>query len=193
MMDIYSAIANDIAFVVNQHGKDVLINNTITKAMISYQKESIDHSDLKLITLIPIKTGDVVEYQGNKFLVISEISSQKYDAYYVGIIRKCNVQAQYKTVEKVLIGTDPIGRPIYQEIETLHDIPAIADNINRTYNVDYGAINVVDNKIMLIIPDIEEYASITENAQLVVEGRNYTVILEDVTRKGLKILTLERN
>jgi hypothetical protein len=192
MQDIYSAIGNDIAFIVNQYGKDVIINSTPTKAMISYQKESVDHSDLKLITLIPLHTGDVVEYQGNKYLVVSEISNKKYDSYWVGIIRKCNVQAQYKTIEKVLIGTDPIGRPIYREIETLHDLPAIADNLNRTYNVDYGAINVIDNKIMLIIPDIEEYANIKENAQLVVEGKNYTVILEDLTRKGLKILTLER-
>lgn len=193
MQDIYSTISNDMAFIINQHGKDVIVNSTPTKAMISYQKESIDHTDLKLITLIPIKTGDVVEYQGNKYLVVSEISNKKYDSYWVGIIRKCNVQAQYKTVEKVLVGTDPIGRPIYETRETLHDLPAIADNINRTYNVTGGAINVIDNKIMLMIPDVEEYASITENSELVVEGRNYTVILEDITRPGLKILTLERS
>lgn len=193
MQDIYTTISNDIAFILNQYGKDVTINNTTTKALINHQNESVDHSDLKLITLIPLHTGDVIEYQGNKYLVVSEISSKKYDSYYVGIIRKCNVSAQYKTVEKVLVGFDPIGRPIYEEKETLHDLPAIADNINRTYNVDYGAINVIDNKIMLMIPDVEEYASITENAQLVVEGRNYTVILEDITRPGLKILTLERS
>lgn len=193
MQDIYSAIGNDMAFVINHYGKDVIINATTTKAIISYQKESVDHSDLKLITLIPLHTGDVVEYQGSKFLVVSEISSKKYDSYYVGIIRKCNVQAQYKTIEKVLIGFDPIGRPIYEEKETLHDLPAIADNINRTYSVDYGAINVIDNKIVLTIPDTEEYANIKENAEIMVEGKNYTVILQDITRPGLKILTLDRN
>lgn len=193
MQDIYSAIGNDMAFIINQYGKDVIINSTPAKAMISYRPESVDHSDLKLITLIPIKTGDVVEYQGSKFLVVSEISSKKYDSYWVGIIRKCNVQAQYKTVERVLVGFDPIGRPIYQETEIFHDLPAIADNLNRTYSVDYGAINVIDNKIVLTIPDTEEYANIKENAEIMVEGKNYTVILQDITRPGLKILTLDRN
>ncbi|MEK3877153.1 Ig-like domain-containing protein [Paenibacillus sp. FSL M7-0420] len=90
MFDLFSV--NDTAdfeFIQSQIGTDVYINRsaTPTRVVITNTNLEQNYDDKKITSLTPIHRGDIVVYEGNKYMLISEINSERYNKY-KGIIRR---------------------------------------------------------------------------------------------------------
>ncbi|MBZ9688387.1 hypothetical protein G9F72_018825 [Clostridium estertheticum] len=91
-MNIFNDDSNFV-YLLNAMGQKIVINNIEVQALISNQKDkTIDYKKIK--TIVPYNTGDIVEFQGYKWIIISEVV--KTNTIYKAIMRKCNNLLRYK-------------------------------------------------------------------------------------------------
>ncbi|MFI2857566.1 Ig-like domain-containing protein [Paenibacillus sp. JSM ZJ436] len=87
MINLFDHDNQDYAFLMEQFGTDVLVNNNPTQAMIDNTNLEQEYDDKKISSLSPLHRGDIVIYEDNKYLLVSEVNGQRYDKY-KGIMRR---------------------------------------------------------------------------------------------------------
>jgi len=90
MFDLFNV--NDTAdfeFIQSQIGTDIYINRSVTPTRVVITNTNLNsgYDDKKITSLSPIHRGDIVVYEGNKYMLISEINTERYNKY-KGIIRR---------------------------------------------------------------------------------------------------------
>jgi hypothetical protein len=106
--------------------KDIKVNNIDKKVLITGITDKINVIDEKIITSdFEIRTGDLIDYQFHKWLIISEIPN--VGNMYRGKIRKCNNILRYKA--------------IIDGIDTIIEVNTVIDN---------GTISLDTNKYMIM-------------------------------------------
>jgi|GEM_PF-594819 len=80
---------DNFEFLLTQIGSDVTINEaaTPTRAIVTNSKAEAYHDDRKISTLSPLQRGDIVVFNGVKYMVISEINDKRYNKR-KGVIRR---------------------------------------------------------------------------------------------------------
>ncbi|QUL57358.1 Ig-like domain-containing protein [Paenibacillus tritici] len=90
MFDLFNiSDTADFEFIQSQIGTDVYINQsaTPTRVVITNTNLNSGYDDKKITSLSPIHRGDTIVYEGNKYMLISEINTERYNKF-KGIIRR---------------------------------------------------------------------------------------------------------
>lgn len=150
----------------------------------------------KIIIMPPgqvLYAGWLVKYSGNMWLCVA--SENVYDMYYRGVINLCNQHFKVKVDEtKTLVGTDEIGRPIFETTPVYYETPCVVANKFQTMD-DGGAINLPSGQILITIP-YSPSTKIKEGLVFSMYGENYKIIDRDfsqvVNDKGVIQLIAQR-
>ncbi|GAA0366848.1 Ig-like domain-containing protein [Bacillus horti] len=173
MFNLFDNDNEDFNNLLQMAGKDILINNTPARAIITNPKLNviIDYDDRYISTLSPIKRGDVIDYIDNKYFVITETVSPRHSKY-KSIIRNCNYSIKF-----VLNGQ-------------LHEGLSIIES--RTFDVDNGQyITMPTGKILVTHQQNEITDNIERDQRFIKMGSPWKVVGVDKSKKGLIRLTCD--
>lgn len=170
-MNLFEYIDNDYFYLLSMAGDDVYINdNTIPcKAIINSKglNRTTSYADLRTISSTEeIKCGDLVTWDNEQWLIISEIGQKRFN-HYKGIIQKCNYKIK-------MIFEDGIIR----------EFPCIIDS--KVFDVETSKfINTPTGKIIVLLQENEESRMITIDKRLIKMDKAFKVVGDDRTQKGL--------
>lgn len=188
---MFTPNVNDLQFLFESVGHMILINDTQQQAIITYPPLSNDEERF-IHTLERVKMGDLVTFEDEKYLIMSETITLR-NGKYKARMRYCNhIIRVAGELEKVQIGTNPnTGQPIYDYIEgDPIFIPAIIEN--QSFTIENGQFRVGDNKIIVTVQDNDlNREKFTINSEFNSMDRDWKILNHDKTKKGLLILTCE--
>jgi hypothetical protein len=170
MINLFQTNPDDVQYIIDTLGQDVLVNNhsvraVITNTPINQTSTAIDYDDKKISTLQPIKCGDLVHYCDEDWLIISEINGPRYSKYR-GIMRVCDYRIKFN----------------FQGI--VKEFPAIVDG--RVFDVETGKyMTLPASKIVVTLQENQETLQIDVGQRFVKMGNGWRVEAIDRTEKGL--------
>jgi hypothetical protein len=170
MINLFQTNPDDIQYIFDILGQDVLVNNhsvraVITNTPINQISTAIDYDDKKISTLHPIKCGDLVHFCDEDWLIISEINGQRYSKY-KGIMRVCDYRIKFN----------------FQGI--VKEFPAIVDG--RVFDVETGKyMTLPASKIVVTLQENQETLQIDVGQRFIKMGNGWRVEAIDRTEKGL--------
>lgn len=190
-MNPFAFDTSDFQFLLDSVGETVKINDVEQKALITNAKIG-DYEDKYIHTLQPIQRGNLIEYNGENYLIISDTVTQRYGKY-KSLMRHCNYEIVIEGQEVCeIVGWNDFGEPIYEchTTESIN-IPVIIDKY--AFKVDDPApIRVPDKQIIVTMQENETNKSkFTVNTTFEIMEQTWKVIDVDKTRTGLLILTCE--
>lgn len=105
----------DYQYLLDSMGKDVTVNGaaTPTRVIITNSNINSNFDDKYVSALSPLNRGDLIDYDGRKFMVISEESTKRYNKW-KGLMRLLphriviNTSCQFSTVD-CFISTSSLG------------------------------------------------------------------------------------
>ncbi|OXS67245.1 hypothetical protein [Priestia filamentosa] len=205
MFNYFSVPINEFQFILEQMGKEILINDETRKVLLTNKTFRNEFEQYTLHSAIPFKRGDHIQYADNHYLVVSDTPTQCNNKY-KGLIQHCNYQFEIEyqeegtqVCERVQTGTKWNGEPIYETVctgepgQTVYRyIPMIIEN--RSYTVNDGAITTLDKQMTMTVQDNEENRTKwgAVESELMLHEETYRVINIDKTQTGLLILGLEK-
>ena len=88
IMNNYINIEDDFAYLQSLAGDDILINGKgFYKAIINYTKTNRDADIRTISSMTELKRGDIITWDNEQWLIISEIGHKRF-CYYKGIIKR---------------------------------------------------------------------------------------------------------
>ncbi|ADL07765.1 hypothetical protein [Thermosediminibacter oceani] len=189
-MSIFEISMADIDYILGYLGKNVLVNGNPARALISNTALNLEYDDKKIATIEPIHAGDIVEFDGFKFIILSEINGPR-GKMYKALMRRCNAIMHIKTgEEQILKGYTEWGEPVYEIIPIYSDLPIF---------MTQKAIDIEGNTIMLptgrinVIMQAVDCPAIAINATFEADGKQWKIIDVDKTKAGIYRITAERD
>jgi hypothetical protein len=162
---------------LDESGEDVIIDNVVTNAIIKQHSNPFneDKEDRKFRCLheIDIHRGSIVDYDGYKWIVVSEVDS--YKVYKSAKIQKSN------NILKLI------------KNEVLIEVPCIISK-SLSWKVDRTKlVSLPDSQVLCTIPNNQDTQSVAVNQIYSLGNRNNfkIVAVDDITMVGLLILTME--
>lgn len=162
-----NTIDNDLDYLLLQMGKSITINNSPTTALISQLDKKYDN--IKIITKSPLHRGDLILYNGNQYLITTEIINKKYDYYYTCEARHCNysIKIDFSGIVKEF--------PVYIDSQTL--------------GVDANKyLTTATGKIIVTLQSSADAQAITVNKRFIKMGSAWKITGTDFTQNNLLIL-----
>lgn len=158
-MNIFNDDSN-FTYLLNVMGQKVKTNDKEQQVLISNFKEKIiDYKKIK--TIVPINTGDIIQYQNSNWLIISEVSQT--NSIYKATMRKTHHSLKFHVK----------GNKIFET-------PMIVDIRNQS--IDEGRIiSLVDGKIELLIKDTLDHRKLGYSNRFILMGIAWEV--EGITRE----------
>ena len=169
-MNIFDFPQNDYLYLLSMAGDDIYLNNdTMPKKALINNLPVNRQADIRTIsTTTEIKRGDLVNWDGGNWLIISDIGHKRY-SYYKGIIQKCNYNIKFN----------------FQGI--IKEFPAIVDS--KVFDVETNQFfSVPAGKIVVTIQDNADSTNIALNQRFIKMKRAWKVSGIDRTKNGLLIL-----
>ena len=71
----------DFEYILYYMGNQITINGQLQRALITNTSLNRNYDDRKITTLVPLHRGDIVEFNGNKYMIISQVNDTRYDKY----------------------------------------------------------------------------------------------------------------
>lgn len=162
-----------IDFLVEEKGEWVTYQGQEKKVLIiDVSNRAEYYQDKLLYTTFKIDTGDCIIYQGQKWLITSQVDQGNQS--YQGRMRRTN----YK-VKMVVDGE-------LSEYETI--IEAISFSVTST-----AIMTMLDGKLKVTLPVTISSQRITESQRFIIMGRAWKVIGVDRTRLGLLELHVDKD
>lgn len=160
-------IEEDFLYLQNLAGDDIKINGVGTyKALINYFKTN-RYEDLRTIaTMTEIKRGDIITWDGEDWLVISEIGHKRF-CYYKGIIQKVNYNIKF----------------IFDN-GSIKEFPAIIDG--KIFDIESNQFFYFQTgKVIVLLQDNDDTRKITIDRRFIKRDKAFKVVGTDWTEKGL--------
>lgn len=181
--DVFDSVASEIKI------NDVLIPAIVTNGALNKNDEQ---ESKHLHTIQKVNQGDVVEHEGSKYLIVTESISKRHNKY-KNIMEHCNAALTIvgKTT-KVIVGYDDLGRPIYDNIEELYEVPCVI-GFNRVGTPNNaGGLMIIENSLVAkITRNDDNVMYVNVNDVYTVEGKNYKVSHIDNVQTGLLIVQMD--
>lgn len=172
-MIILKKIDDCLEFLLQEKGEDVVFQGVKKKALISNAKDKINFYDDKFVRVdFEIKTGDIIEYQNSKWLIISEVHRNK--ASYKARMRRSNYKIKIVVNEVVC------------EFDTI--IEGMSFGIEQGRLMDFEG-----GKIEVMISESVASNNISTGTRFIKMGRPWKVAGIDKTRVGMLILYCEKD
>lgn len=190
-MSIFDISMADIEYILGYMGKNVTINGNPARALISNTALNLEYDDKKIATIEPIHAGDIVEYEGLKYIILSEVNSRR-NKMYKALMRKCNAIMHIQTgEEKKLKGYNPYtGEPVYEIIPIYSDFPILMSQ--KYIDIEGNTIMLPTGRINVIMQAVD-CPAIAVNAVFEADGKKWKIIDIDRTKAGIYKITAERN
>ena len=169
-MNIFDFPQNDYLYLLSMAGDDIKINdNPETKKALINNLSVNRQADIRTIaTKEEIKRGDLVNWDGENWLIISEIGHKRY-TYYKGIIQRCNYNIKFNFEG------------------TIKQFPAIADS--KVFDVETNQyLSVPAGKIVVTMQSNADSENIKINDRFIKMKNAWKVTGIDRTKNGLLIL-----
>ena len=171
--------------LIKEFGEDVTFNKENRKMIVSTKTVNEDFDDREIHTDLPVSRGDMFTYNNTYWLVISEVAAKRtYE--YKAIIRPCNQSIGVVVTEEKVVGTDSLGRPIYDTVETTIDIPAYVDW--KRLSIEGDQIRLSDMDIDIVVQDNETTSTIAVNDEFDLIDKRYSIQNVNKFKQGLLIL-----
>ena len=160
-----------IDFFLYEMGEDIRINGEQQKALVLDAVDKINQYDDKIIhTIVEIKTGDIIQYKGLKYLITSQID--KNSNSYCARIKQCNYRIAFNFSGNIKL-FDALIETKVMDVES-----------NQIMKFASG-------KIMVSIQDNADSKEISLAKRFINTGRAWKVIGIDKSIKGMIILTCD--
>ncbi|ETI68143.1 hypothetical protein [Neobacillus vireti] len=198
---MFSVNENDVQFLIDSAGQNVLINDKEMKAIITNPLSVVlnEYEQRYIHSVQPIIQGYLVTVNNEKYLVVTE-SLTKRTTKYKSLMRHCNYTLEMKGETKKVIKRDENGNPVLDKFGdpvyiTIQEesvfVPAIVDN--KSFSVNLNAQMIIpQNQITVVVQDntVNRDRFKMNNVFSFVE-KNHKVFNRDFTKRGLMILTCE--
>ncbi len=169
-MNIFDFPQNDYLYLLSMAGDDIYLNNdTMPKKALINNLPVNRQADIRTIsTTTEIKRGDLVNWDGGNWLIISDIGHKRY-SYYKGIIQKCNYNIKFN----------------FQG--TIKEFPAIVDS--KVFDTETNQFfSVPAGKIVVTMQDSVDSENIALNQRFISMKNAWKVTGIDRTNNGLLML-----
>ena len=169
-LNIFDFPQNDYLYLLSMAGDDIYINNgTIPKKALINNLPVNRQADIRTIaTKEEIKRGDLINWDGGNWLIISEIGHKRY-TYYKGIIQRCNYNIKFN----------------FQG--TIKEFPAILDS--RVFDVETNQyLSIPAGKIVVTMQSNVDSENINIGQRFIKMKTAWKVTGIDRTKNGLLIL-----
>ena len=169
-MNMFDFPQNDYLYLLSMAGDNIYLNNdTMPKKALINNLPVNRQADIRTIsTKEEIKRGDLVNWDNEYWLIISEIGQKRY-SYYKGIIQKCNYNIKFN----------------FQGI--IKQFPAIADS--KVFDVETNQyLSVPAGKIVVTMQSNADSENIKINDRFIKMKNAWKVTGIDRTKNGLLIL-----
>jgi len=165
----------DIRRYYSAEGKSVTIDNTTTQVIIQSHLNPLNEGKYDKKIHMPIETvvdtGSIVEWEGNKWIIISNIDNLQ--AYKTASMIKSNNTIQF-----------------YDSTSTLHQIPCIISKGSISLD-EQKIISTLDSEVAVQISNTDITRQIPMNYIFKIGMRNYTIVnIDDIIIPGLLILKM---
>jgi len=169
-VNIFDFPNNDYLYLLSMAGDDIFINDTMSPIKALINNLSVNRqADIRTIaTTTEIKRGDLINWDNENWLIISDIGHKRY-SYYKGIIQKCNYNIKFN----------------FQG--TIKEFPCIVDS--RVFDVETNQyVSIPAGKIVVTMQDNNDSGNIKINDRFIKMNRAWKVSGIDRTKNGLIIL-----
>ncbi len=169
-MNIFDFPQNDYLYLLSMAGDDIFINDTMSpiKALINNLPVNRQADIRTIATKEEIKRGDLINWDGGNWLIISEIGHKRY-TYYKGIIQRCNYNIKFN----------------FQG--TIKEFPAIVDS--RVFDVETNQyLSIPAGKIVVTMQSNVDSENINIGQRFIKMKTAWKVTGIDRTKNGLLIL-----
>ena len=169
-MNIFNFPSNDYLYLLSMAGDNIYLNNdTMPKKALINNLSVNRQADLRTIaTKEEIKRGDLINWDGENWLIISEIGQKRY-SYYKGIIQKCNYNIKFNFEG------------------TIKEFPAIVDS--KVFDTETNQFfRVPAGKIVVTIQSNVDSENINIGQRFIKMKQAWKVTGIDRTKNGLLIL-----
>jgi len=169
-MNIFDFPQNDYLYLLSMAGDDIYINsdNIPKKALINNLPVNRQADIRTITTKEEIKRGDLINWDGGNWLIISEIGHKRY-TYYKGIIQRCNYNIKFN----------------FQG--TIKEFPAIVDS--KVFDTETNQFfSVPAGKIVVTMQDSVDSENITIGQRFIKMKNAWKVSGIDRTNNGLLVL-----
>lgn len=197
-MNIFNFPSNDYLYLLSMAGDDIYINNgTIPKKALINNLPVNRQADIRTIAIKEeIKRGDLVNWDNEYWLIISEIGHKRY-SYYKGIIQRCNYNIKFNfegTIKQFPAIVD--SRVFDVETNQYLSIPAGKIVVTMQSNVDSENINIgqrfikmkqawkvagidrTKNGLLMLYCDLDTITASDDVVNEVANARDYIYTLE---------------
>lgn len=138
-----STLNNDFETLLVDLGQPILINGSESRAVINNVKPANSNywlQDYWILTLNPIKRGDIISYNNNDYIIWSQITNKSYSNYYKAYMRKTNYNLNIGIVDDT--------------IQTVNNYPSfINGKLFDTTNSTSQIVLSVDQKVIYLQKD----------------------------------------
>lgn len=172
-VNIFDFPQNDYLYLLSIAGDDIYINNdTMPKKALINNLPVNRQADIRTIaTKEEIKRGDLINWDGGNWLIISEIGHKRY-SYYKGIIQKCNYNIKFNFSG------------------TIKQFPCIADS--KIFDIETNQyLSIPAGKIVVTLPNNADTDNITLGQRFISMKNAWKVSGIDRTKNGLLVLWCE--
>ncbi|WP_394175581.1 hypothetical protein [Guptibacillus hwajinpoensis] len=177
---------NDFQHLLSCFGKDIQINTVHSKAILKFEKVNENYDDITITTDQPLLQGDTIIYEETRYIIVSQVSSERYGKY-KGMARPCNFNISiYTHVARVKIGVDGLGRPVYEDTPQYEEYPAIITSKVADWSTG-GQINLPQGEVEVTIKDTQS-ANLNEGDTFTSMGKTWNINYIDRSKVGLLVM-----
>jgi len=181
--DVFDTVVTEIK--VNE----IMIPAIVTNGALNKNDEQ---ESKHIHTVQKVNQGDVVEHEGSKYLIVTESISKRHNKY-KNIMEHFNAALNVVgATTRVIVDYDDLGRPIYDDIEEMYEVPCVIgfNRIGSPNNT--GGLMVIENSLMAKIPKNDDNVLYVKvNNEYTVEGKKYKVSHIDNVQTGLLIVQMD--
>lgn len=166
----------DFEFLLNQIGSDVVINQAAmpVRAVITNTNLEQIYDDKKIATMLPLQRGDIVVYNGNKYMIISEANEKRYNKF-KGIMRRLSHQ--------IVVNSACRFYPLDCYINTI--------NLNV---INGQVLSMPDGEINVYISHSTIDSELKLSARFLLDGQAFKMTgIDTFSKPGIAILTCEKD
>ncbi|MBA9088039.1 hypothetical protein FHR92_004533 [Fontibacillus solani] len=157
-------------------GRSITVNRnpTETKAIITNTSLNTEYDDRKISSLEPLNRGDMIEYNGNRYMLISEVNDKRY-SHYKGIMRHLTHEIVFN------------HKCVFEAVSTY------IENGNPSL-VGGNVLTLIQDKVTVYAPSRSMGITLTTGDTFMINGNKFKIITNDTySQPGISILTSERD
>lgn len=164
-------IQDEINFLLYEKGTPITINGVSQTAIVEFT-DKVDIEEIKLISKVPLKRGDLIFVDGNDYLINSEENLERFDTYYKAIVQSCNYSIKF------IINNVPIS---YSTIVS-----------SKAFDISSGTVMMLPvGKIMVTLQFDNNSNTIQLSDRIIKMNSPFKIVGIDKTHQGLIILTCD--